>query len=180
MEPAEEIATSWLQRKGYFTMNGVKVGYYNKEIDVLAIHPKTGDKLHVEVHVSISPAGALRAWGSKKYSSEALPKRITDFYRSKFVGAVDKQTRKLKNHCVRDKVEELFGPGEYRKVLVVGNLHKDDPEEELRKEFEKHDVELKPLGVILKEVLENMKGVYMDTAKRYVQILSEFLQSVSE
>ena len=38
MEPAEEIVTSWLKQKGYLTMNEVKVGYYNKEIDILAMN----------------------------------------------------------------------------------------------------------------------------------------------
>ena len=179
MEPAEEIVTSWLNQKRYFTMNEIKVGYYNKEIDVLAINPVTGKKRHVEVHVSIRPAASLRAWSHIKHSKESLEQRIRCFCLSKFFGAVDEKTKELKkrkngtkNTCVEDKVKELLNNDDYEKILVVGNLYQTDPEDELKKELAKHGVKLVFLGDILKDMIAKMDEVYMNNARRYLQIFS--------
>lgn len=178
MEPAEEIVTSWLNQKGYFTMNEIKVGYYNKEIDILAINPVTCEKLHVEVHVSIRPAASLRAWGHMKYAKESLERRIRCFCLNKFVGAVDKENRELKKRkngtgirCVEDVTKRLFNSEDYEKVLVVGKLHRADKKDELMKELAKHRVKLVLLEDIVKDMIGKMDNVYMDNARRYLQIL---------
>lgn len=172
MEPAEEIVTSWLKQKNYLTMNEIKVGYYNKEIDILAIKPATGEKVHVEVHVSIRPAGGLRAWGHKKYATEPLQQRIRCFCLSKFIGAVNKKDRELKKPCVEDKAKQVFNSNDYQKMLVVGKLHRTDPKNELETELAKHGVKLVLLEDILKDLIKNMDKVYMDNAMRYLQIFS--------
>lgn len=154
MHPAEEIVTFWLKQKGYFTMNEIKVRY-GKEIDILAMNPLTGNKLHVEVTVPIKPVikGGITKW-------------VNDVVDKKFVG---------KDSCVERKVEEYFETARYRKILVVGNLGEyeiADVKEGLK------DVELIRMKDILRQVVEKMKeekGVYMDTAGRYIQILSAFL-----
>ena len=178
MEPAEEIVTSWLKQKGYLTMNEVKVGYYNKEIDILAMNPATGKKLHVEVHVSIRPAGGLRAWGPKKYANEPLEQRIRDFCKSKFVGAVDKKERRLKNTCVEDTVKRIFNTKDYEKITVVGTLHKTDPENELKKELAKHGIKLVLIKDVLKDMTMKMDEIYMDSARRYMQIFLTFAPEI--
>jgi hypothetical protein len=58
----EEVVEEWLNRNGYFTIRGIKIGV--DEIDILAIRPLPGGKhecRHVEVQVSIS-----RPWPRKK------------------------------------------------------------------------------------------------------------------
>ena len=53
---AEEVVEEWLNRDGFFTIRGVKVGAY--EMDVLAIRPMPdgGHQCrHVEVQASINP-----------------------------------------------------------------------------------------------------------------------------
>ena len=53
---AEEIVEEWLNRQGYFTIRGIKVGV--DEIDILAIRPLPDGQhecRHVEVQVSINP-----------------------------------------------------------------------------------------------------------------------------
>lgn len=178
MEPAEEIVTSWLKQNGYLAMNEVKVGYSNKEIDILAVNPRKRKKLHVEVHVSIRPLGGFRAWSPARFAGEALPTRIKYFCQNKFVGALDKETRKLKNRCVEEKVREIFGSKKYGKMLVVGQLHKSDPEARFRKELKRHGVELVLMKDVLNEISEKMKEkkeIYMDSALRYLQIQSSFM-----
>ena len=56
---AEEIVEEWLNRNGYFTIRGAKLGLY--EIDLLAIK-KTSSKVerrHIEVQASIKPASYM-------------------------------------------------------------------------------------------------------------------------
>jgi hypothetical protein len=53
---AEEIVEEWLNRRGYFTIRGVREGVH--EIDLLAIRPVAGGGLecrHVEVQASARP-----------------------------------------------------------------------------------------------------------------------------
>ena len=53
---AEEVVEEWLNRNGYFTIRGVKVGVY--EIDILAIRPLPEGRhecRHIEAQVSINP-----------------------------------------------------------------------------------------------------------------------------
>jgi hypothetical protein len=168
MDPAEQIVTLWLYQQGYFTMNEIKASH-GKEIDILAMHPQTGHKRHVEVTVSIIPVGELRAQSPARCSGSPRNERIRDFYRKKFVG---------KNSCVERKVKEYFETAEYEKILVVGNLGKDNPIE-VEEELRKYRVKMVLLEDILKQVVEKMKKekkVYMDSNGRYIQILSTFLK----
>ena len=55
---AELVAEEWLNRRGYFTIRGVKLG--NDEIDILAIRPLSNgniERRHIEVSVSTNPIG---------------------------------------------------------------------------------------------------------------------------
>ena len=56
---AEEIVEEWLNRAGYFTMRGLKLGVH--EIDLLAVRPgKTAFECrHIEVQASIRPISYL-------------------------------------------------------------------------------------------------------------------------
>lgn len=80
---AETLVEEWLNRSGYFTIRGVKVG--NSEIDLLAVSPNETEGLHVEVGVSTRPMAyiggeksaktrpqegvktGIEAWVAKKY-----------------------------------------------------------------------------------------------------------------
>lgn len=52
---AEELVEEWLNRKGYFTIRGVKLGVH--EIDLLAIRPSDAglECRHLEVQASVRP-----------------------------------------------------------------------------------------------------------------------------
>ncbi len=97
---ATELTTSeWLGSKGYYVMPSVKVG--RKEIDLLAISPGDGKRLHVEVSVSSRP------WGSKR-SLKEYEKDASEYFGKKFV-------------ALADKVRDMLGP-DYERWLVLGKL----------------------------------------------------------
>ena len=53
---AEELVEEWLNRQGFFTIRGLKLGVH--EMDLLAIRPRPDGSLecrHVEVQASMRP-----------------------------------------------------------------------------------------------------------------------------
>lgn len=170
MDPAEEIINLWLQRKGFFVMNGVKVGYRGKEVDFLTIRPSDESKVHVEVHASVFPLGPLRPWGPAKYGKMPIDERVKHYYNEKFVGAIREGTGEILNRCVEETVEEKLGGREYERWLVLGALHKKDSEDQLRREFQKHGVKVLFIRDILKEI--RLKGAARDPTGRFLQLLA--------
>jgi Holliday junction resolvase-like predicted endonuclease len=56
---AEEIVEEWLNRQGYFTIRGIKLGVH--EIDLLAVKPNEGvvECRHIEVQASMRPVSFI-------------------------------------------------------------------------------------------------------------------------
>jgi hypothetical protein len=93
---AEEIVEEWLNRDGWFTIRGIKIGV--GEIDILAIKP-TGNGIrarHLEVQASFNPVSYLtgvpkekrqpgQAAGSAKHrSDEELQNCVSEWVRKKY------------------------------------------------------------------------------------------------
>lgn len=77
-----------------------------QEIDTLAVKPE-GERLrrlHVEDHVSMKPAGTIRAKKSITTSKEPLEQRIKEVYEKSFIGKDGKK---------REKFVELFDSTNY-------------------------------------------------------------------
>lgn len=149
----------WLNQKGFFTAQNVKVGL--REIDTLASNPKTGEKLHVECKVATNPIGAVRLRGPMKYSKNPLAHRVEEFAREKF-------------ERVSGKAVELLGTRTYERILVLGRINSryDDPESVTR-EFGKHDIRVVFFDAVVDELL-NLLGERRtpDPAGLYVQLLA--------
>ena len=125
---AEELVEEWLNRQGFFTIRGVKIGVH--EIDLLAIKPGISETQcrHVEVQVSVNPISYLTklakfdqvATGrsptsSAQRSSEELHRGVDAWVQKKFERS--------------DKVRKMheLAPGPWTKELVVHRLR--HPEE---------------------------------------------------
>ena len=70
---AEVIVEEWLNRNGYFTIRGIRVG--NGEVDLLAIRPLidgTIDRRHIEVQASSNPIGYLATGNARRLTYEEL------------------------------------------------------------------------------------------------------------
>lgn len=93
---AEEIVEEWLNRQGYFTIRGIKMGV--QEIDLLAIKWQENGKAdcrHVEVQASMRPVSYIsrvpkenqkagRAANSAKRSNEELVQGVAEWIEKKF------------------------------------------------------------------------------------------------
>jgi hypothetical protein len=146
----EEVVEEWLNRNGYFTIRGIKIGV--DKIDILAIRPLPDGKhecRHVEVQVSINPISyitkvpsAIReqtgigAHNAKKRGVNQLTQGVREWIEAKF-----DLPRKV-------TMRNALCPGSWRKELVVGTV--------------KHEEELALLqdaGITihrLKDILEEM------------------------
>lgn len=93
---AEEIVEEWLNRQGYFTIRGIKIGV--REIDMLAVRFKDDDKpdcRHIEVQASMRPVSYIsripkqlqktgRAPNTIKRSESELEKGVQEWVDAKF------------------------------------------------------------------------------------------------
>lgn len=128
---AEELVEEWLNRQGYFTIRGTKVGVH--EIDLLAIrHTDDGIECrHLEVQASVNPVSYItkvpqevqrdtgRAAGSAKVrDDEELRKGINEWIDKKY------------DHPKKEKLRSQLAPGIWSRELVV-NVVKHQREIEL-------------------------------------------------
>ncbi|MDO8310489.1 MAG: hypothetical protein Q7T25_00970 [Sideroxyarcus sp.] len=93
---AEEIVEEWLNRQGYFTIRGIKMGV--QEIDLLAIRQQVDGEVecrHIEVQASMRPVSYIsrvpkegqksgRAANSAKRSDEELVQGVAEWVEKKF------------------------------------------------------------------------------------------------
>ncbi len=119
---AEEIVEEWLNRDGWFTIRGIKMGV--DEIDILAIKPADNGVQcrHIEVQASFNPVSYLtkvpkdkrlpgQAAGSAKHrSDEELRVCVRAWVRQKF------------DHPKKIKQRIALYDGKWTRELVVHNL----------------------------------------------------------
>lgn len=147
---AEEIVEEWLNRAGYFTARGVKIGVH--EIDLLAIRPLPSglECRHIEVQASVRPVSYVtrvpkeiqlstgRAPGSAKVrSDEELRQGIHEWIQKKF------------DHPSKQMARERLAPGQQWSRELVLNRVKSEREAEL---IEEAGITVHRLASILKDL----------------------------
>jgi hypothetical protein len=123
---AEEIVEEWLNRQGYFTIRGIKMGVH--EIDLLAVKWLGNGKTecrHIEVQASMRPVSYIsrvpkkeqkagRAANSAKRSGEELTQGVAEWVETKF-RRPDKRTLMV-----------TLWSGEWSSELVVNVVKSED------------------------------------------------------
>jgi hypothetical protein len=128
----EEVVEEWLNRQGYFTIRGIKIGV--NEIDILAFKPNLDghhECRHIEVQISNNPIAYIskvpkeiqKARGigpdnAKERTSDELKQGIKEWIKKKF------------DHPEKIKLRERLFPGDWSRELVV-NIVKHPDELEL-------------------------------------------------
>ena len=148
---AEEIVEEWLNRQGYFTIRGIKMGV--QEIDLLAVKWQTDGTVecrHVEVQASMRPVSYIsrvpkeeqkagRAANSAKRSDEELIQGVVEWVEKKFYRS-DKKALMAK-----------LWNGKWSSELVV-NVVKSDQELKL---IASHGVKIHNLNEIVSSFTED-------------------------
>jgi len=84
----EQLVEEWLNRNGYFTMRGIKVGV--DEIDLLGLKYADGvaDYKHVEVQVSYRPIGYIGGdTNARKRTTDEIKAGVAQWVEKKFTSA---------------------------------------------------------------------------------------------
>jgi hypothetical protein len=117
---AEELVEEWLNRNGFFSIRGVKLGV--QEIDLLAIGLVGGDlvRRHIEVSVSVRPISYLT--GLPKDTQKATgrgpanPRRRTS---EEVRVGVGEWVEKKYNLPRKKQLLQMLAPGDWTNELVV-------------------------------------------------------------
>ena len=124
---AELIVEEWLNRQGYFTIRGIRLGV--DEIDILAIRPSaegTIERRHIEVQASVRPISYIcklpkqvqKATGRSPNTSKRSNKELTEGVKE----WVEKKYRKRNKQLFLEKL----GLGKWTEELVVHNVRSED------------------------------------------------------
>lgn len=147
---AEELVEEWLNRQGYFTIRGIKLGV--DEIDLLATKISDNGEIeyrHIEVQASMRPVSYIskvpkkqqklgRAANSAKRSEEELIEGVSEWCEKKF--SQKKKTALMKKLC----------PQKWSSELVI-NVVKSQEEVELIKT---HGIKILRLSDIVRDLGE--------------------------
>jgi hypothetical protein len=149
---AEEIVQEWLNRQGYFTIRGIRLGV--QEIDILAVQvDSTGLHCrHFEVQSSMRPvtyisqvpkavrkSSGLAANSAKRRTPDELQQGVIEWVEKKYC------------HEEKGKVKAILSPQKWTKELVV-NIVRHQDELDL---IETQGVIVHKLADILAELCDN-------------------------
>ena len=147
---AEEIVEEWLNRQGYFTIRGIKIGV--DEIDLLAIRPQENgiECRHLEIQASMRPVSYItkvpKELQKKGKASGSRKKRSHDELKQGVDEWVEKKYRKRKKIEIMNKLCS----GKWTKELVINNVYSEEEVEMIAKNG---------ISIIrLKDVIRSMIG----------------------
>lgn len=147
---AESLVDEWLNRKGFFTVRGIKHGV--GEIDLLGVRPfqQTLEAWHVEVQASFRPIGyiapltgeSLPGFAKSKTSMKARTRELIETAVNAWVG------KKFMSQSKR-AAREMAWPGLKWQHVLVHAVVREPVELEL---IAKHGVQIVPLHRVLSEL----------------------------
>jgi hypothetical protein len=144
--------------KKCFTMTNIMLEG-GKEIDMLAFDPSTKEKFHIEVRVATGKGFRLRLIDTQTKSGRKHRRGLDTLNEIKFA-----------HPTVVNAVKEIFGGGEYRKVLVVWNVEDSGVIEQAKSLY---DIEIWKMSDIMSELIgEVTTKAYRDDVLRTIQLIS--------
>ena len=121
---AEELVEEWLNRQGYFTIRGIKIGVH--EIDLLAIRFDDSGKprcRHIEVQASMRPISYIsRIPKSHLKGGQAATSAATRTPEILQAGVKEWVNKKYKMPKKIGVIESLFPSQSWKSELVVNNV----------------------------------------------------------
>jgi len=170
---AEEIVEEWLNRNGYFTIRGIKLGVH--EIDILAI--KLGLEIearHIEVHASSNPISYLCQL-SKRLRKETgrspqstKPRSVKEIEES-VTEWLDKKYHQKKKRELR---HSLY-PGNWKYELVIHKIKYDNEIEVIKRKR----IKISYLSDIIKSISKPKNTIIQGAAGSSLLELINFTDS---
>lgn len=161
---AEEIVEEWLNRQGFFTIRGIKLGV--QEIDLLAVKQlNSGVKCrHVEVQASMRPVSYIsrvpvaaqkegRAANSAKRSKDELIEGVSEWVKKKFL------------HPKKLSLMKSLWQGDWTAELVINNVKSEEEVEMIRE----HGINIIRLQSVVAELAR--KSEYSAAGADFVDLI---------
>jgi len=129
-----------------------------KEIDLLAVNPISGEKFHIEVRVTIAKGFRIRLKDTQTKDGRKHRRGLDTLDDIKF-------------KPVAKAAEEIFGTGDYKKVLVVWDVEDGSVIEQAKRS--PYNIEIWKMSNILSELAREVKTkAYRDDVLRTLQLIS--------
>lgn len=157
---AEELVEEWLNRNGYFTIRGIKLGVH--EIDILAIKivGSTVEARHIEVQASSNPISYLCPLSKRLQKKSGRKPQSTKSRSSKEILESVKEWVGKKYHLKRkQELRKSLYPGEWKYDLVLHKVKYADEIEAVKEE----GISIFSLGEIVKS-MSNSKDTIIQSA----------------
>ncbi len=117
----EEVVEEWLNRQGYFTIRGIKLGVH--EMDILAFRPKLkGDHecRHIEVQISTNPIAYVSKVPKKVQKERGIgPDNAKTRSADELTQGVREWVEKKFNHPKKIALRNRLWPGSWTRELVI-------------------------------------------------------------
>jgi len=131
-----------------------------KEIDLLAFDPITKERYHVEVRVATGRGFRLRLVDTQTKSGRKHRRGLDTLNEIKFA-----------HPTVVKAIREIFGSGEYKKVLVVWEVEDASVIEQAKRS--PYKIEIWKMSDILSELIREVRTkAYRDDVLRTIQLIS--------
>ena len=159
MEPEVHIVDRYMQLvKKCFTMTNIMLEG-GKEIDLLAFNPITKEKYHIEVRVATGRGFRLRLIDTQTKNGRKHRRGLDTLSEIKFA-----------HPTVANAVKDIFGSGEYKKVLVVWDVEDGAVIKQAKSHY---DIEVWKMSDVMSELIREVKTkAYRDDVLRTVQLIS--------
>ena len=159
LEPEVHIVDRYMQLvRKCFTMTNIMLEG-GKEIDLFAFDPITKERYHVEVRVATGRGFRLRLVDTQTKKGRKHRRGLDTLNEIKF-----------SHPTVINAVKEIFGSGEYRKVLVVWAVENKSVVEQAKSLY---GIEVWKMSDIIGELIQEVKTkAYRDDVLRTIQLIS--------
>ena len=160
LEPEVHIVDRYLQLvKKCFTMTNLMLKG-GKEIDLLAFNPVSGEKFHIEVRIATGKGFRLRMVDTQTRKGHKHRRGLDTLNEIKFAHPI-----------VTNKVKQIFGTCEYKKVLVVWNVENSEVVEQAKAVY---NIEVWKISDVMSEMMKEIgTKSYRDDVLRTIQLISK-------
>lgn len=148
----EAVVEEWLNRQGYFTIRGLKLGHH--EIDILAVKPNTRgtpECRHIEVQVSANPVSYISDVPKGKQKTGTRPNSAKKRTQAELRQGIKEWIEKKFDHPDKNELRMSLCCGKWTRELVVNAVRHPEELELLSKE----GVKITYLTTVLQELRQN-------------------------
>lgn len=184
---AEVVVEEWLNRQGYFTIRGARLG--NDEMDVLAIRCLPDGKIerrHIECQVSTTPISYISTLPKAVQKATGRTPNTPKRSEQEIVDGVKEWVDKKFHKANKQALLISLGTGNWSQELVIHNVKSQDELELIRR----HGIKILKLADIVKELrsaktlIKSASGAdlleLMHLASTGDEVLAEAIQVGSE